>query len=87
MASGGQWLCCTVPLGWACGSSFGGVTFVRRLAGTVTGILIAFVGGGIGCGAIKMAIGLRPLEEDERLGTDLAIHRITAQPDYNRGEV
>jgi Amt family ammonium transporter len=63
----------------------GGVTFAGQLAGTVAGILIAFVGGGIVYG--KLVIGLRLSEEDEYLGADLAIHKITAQPDYNRGEV
>jgi Amt family ammonium transporter len=38
-------------------------------------------------GAIKAVMGLRLSDEDEYLGADLAIHKITAQPDYNRGEV
>ncbi|MCG6860212.1 MAG: ammonium transporter [Chromatiaceae bacterium] len=65
----------------------GGVTFLGQLAGTLVGVLVAFVGGGIVYGAIKMLMGLRLSEEDEYLGADLAIHKITAQPDYNRGEV
>jgi Amt family ammonium transporter len=65
----------------------GGVTFLGQLAGTLTGILVAFVGGGIVYGAIKLAMGLRLSQEDEYLGADLAIHKITAQPEYNRGEV
>jgi len=65
----------------------GGVTFAGQLAGTVAGVLVAFVGGGIVYGAIKMVMGLRLSQEDEYMGADLAIHKITAQPDYNRGEV
>ncbi len=65
----------------------GGVTFQGQLVGTLAGILVAFVGGGIVYGAIKLTIGLRLSEEDEYLGADLAVHKITAQPDYNRGEV
>lgn len=65
----------------------GGVTFMGQLAGTLAGVLVAFVGGGIVYGAVKLAMGLRLSEEDEYIGADLAIHKITAQPDYNRGEV
>ena len=65
----------------------GGVTFMGQLVGTIAGILVAFGGGGIVYGVIKMVMGLRLSQEDEYLGADLAIHKITAQPDYNRGEV
>jgi len=65
----------------------GGVTFMGQLAGTLAGILVAFVGGGIVYGAVKAVMGLRLTEEQEYLGADLAVHKITAQPDYNRGEV
>ena len=65
----------------------GGVTFMGQLAGTVAGVVVAFVGGGIVYGGVKMAMGLRLSQEDEYMGADLAIHKITAQPDYNCGEV
>jgi Amt family ammonium transporter len=65
----------------------GGVTFMGQLAGTLIGIVVAFVGGGLVYGAIKATMGLRLSEEAEYIGADLAVHRITAQPDYNRGEV
>jgi Amt family ammonium transporter len=65
----------------------GGVTFMAQLTGTLAGVVVAFVGGGIVYGAIKLAMGLRLSEEQEYMGADLAVHRITAQPDYNRGEV
>lgn len=65
----------------------GGVTFLSQLAGTVLGVSIAFGGGFLIYGAIRSIVGLRLSEEEEYLGADLSIHKITAQPDYNRGEV
>ncbi len=65
----------------------GGVTFTAQLAGSLIGVLIALVGGFVIYGLIKRLIGIRLSEEDEYLGADLSIHKITAQPDYNRGEV
>jgi Amt family ammonium transporter len=38
-------------------------------------------------GLIKLVLGLRLSQEGEYLGADLSVHKITAQPDYNRGEV
>ncbi len=65
----------------------GGVTFGGQLAGTLIGVVVAFGGGLAIYGAIKALMGLRLSQEEEYLGADLSIHRITAQPDYNRGEV
>jgi len=65
----------------------GGISFMSQLIGTIAGVVIAFVGGMIVYGAIKAVMGLRLSEEEEYMGADLAIHKITAQPDYNRGEV
>ena len=65
----------------------GGVTFGSQLAGSLTGVVIALGGGFLIYGGIKAVMGLRLSEEDEYLGADLSIHKITAQPDYNRGEV
>ena len=65
----------------------GGVTFLSQLAGTILGVSIAFGGGFLIYGAIRSVVGLRLSEEEEYLGADLSIHKITAQPDYNRGEV
>ncbi len=65
----------------------GGVTFLSQLAGTALGVSIAFGGGFLIYGAIRSVVGLRLSEEEEYLGADLSIHKITAQPDYNRGEV
>ena len=65
----------------------GGVTLGAQLVGTLIGVAIAFVGGFLVYGVIRAVMGLRLTEEAEYLGADLSIHRITAQPDYNRGEV
>jgi Amt family ammonium transporter len=65
----------------------GGVSFVSQLVGSLTGVVIAFVGGTLIYGGIKAMMGLRLSQEEEYLGADLSIHKITAQPDYNRGEV
>jgi len=63
------------------------VTFGSQLAGSLAGVAIAFGGGFLIYGAIKATMGLRLSQEDEYMGADLSIHKITAQPDYNRGEV
>ncbi len=65
----------------------GGVTLGAQIAGTLIGVVVAFGGGYLVYGIIKSAMGLRMTEEAEYMGADLSIHRITAQPDYNRGEV
>lgn len=65
----------------------GGVSFAAQLAGTLIGVGVAFGGGFLVYGAIKSVMGLRLSQEDEYMGADLSIHNITAQPDYNRGEV
>ena len=65
----------------------GGVSFMAQLTGSLIGVAVALIGGFAVYGLIKAAIGIRLSEEDEYLGADLSIHKITAQPDYNRGEV
>ncbi len=62
----------------------GGVTFMGQLAGTVIGLVIATAGGFIVYGTLKQLFGLRLSEEDEYEGADLAIHKIAAEPSYDR---
>lgn len=62
----------------------GGVTFMSQLAGTVLGLAIATAGGFIVYGVIKAVVGLRLSEEQEFEGADLAIHKIAAEPTYDR---
>lgn len=59
----------------------GGVTFISQLVGSVAG-----AGFGLLCGAIvyklvDVMFGFRLAPEDERLGADLAIHKISANPE------
>ncbi len=63
----------------------GGVSFAGQLVGTVTGIVIAVVGGFVVYGLLKITIGIRLTEEQEFAGSDLAIHRITSTPDEDIG--
>lgn len=65
----------------------GGVSLGAQAVGTLAGIVVALVGGGVVYGALKMLVGLRLSQEEEYDGADLSIHRITAQPDYNRLEI
>jgi len=59
----------------------GGVTFMAQLVGTLVGVAIAVAGGFIVYGAIKATIGIRLTEEEEYMGADLAIHKISANPE------
>ncbi len=62
----------------------GGISFMSQLTGTVLGLAIATAGGFIVYGTIKAITGLRLSEEDEFKGADLAIHKIAAEPTYDR---
>jgi Amt family ammonium transporter len=59
----------------------GGVSFFSQLAGTALGICIALIGGFLVYGSLKAMIGIRLDEEQEYLGTDVAIHKISATPE------
>ena len=58
----------------------GGVAFMSQLIGTAMGIAIAFVGGLIIYGTIRLLVGIRMSEEEEYHGADLSIHKISAEP-------
>jgi Amt family ammonium transporter len=62
----------------------GGVTFLSQLAGSLMGIAIALVGGLIVYGLIKALVGIRLDQEQEYMGADLAIHKISASPEYDK---
>ncbi|PKM45708.1 MAG: ammonium transporter [Gammaproteobacteria bacterium HGW-Gammaproteobacteria-1] len=62
----------------------GGVSFMSQLLGTLLGIVIAFAGGMLVYGILKMTVGIRLSEEEEFRGADLSIHRIMAEPEYDR---
>jgi Amt family ammonium transporter len=59
----------------------GGVSFMAQLIGTLTGIVIALVGGVLVYGALKMTVGIRLDAEEEFVGADLSIHKISATPE------
>jgi Amt family ammonium transporter len=74
--------------GLACGifgskalGGMGGVSFASQLAGTLLGIAIAFVGGLVVYGVLRMTVGIRLDPEQEFEGADLSIHKITATPE------
>jgi len=59
----------------------GGVSFMSQLIGTLTGIVIAFIGGGIVYWGLKKCCGIRLDPEQEFNGADLSIHRISSTYD------
>ncbi len=63
----------------------GGVTFAAQLAGTVMGISVALIGGGLVYGLLKVMSGIRMTAEDEYMGADLAIHKIASTPSTGVG--
>jgi Amt family ammonium transporter len=62
----------------------GGVSLISQLIGTVLGIGIAFAGGLAVYGTLKRLVGIRLSEEEEFRGADLSIHKIMAEPEYDR---
>ncbi len=62
----------------------GGVSFMSQFIGTALGIVIAFAGGMLVYGVLKMTVGIRLSEEEEFRGADLSIHKIMAEPEYDR---
>ncbi|MEJ2630840.1 MAG: ammonium transporter [Acidihalobacter sp.] len=62
----------------------GGVSFWSQLIGTGAGVLIAFVGGLIVYGVLKAVVGIRLDEEQEYMGADLSIHKISSTPKYDQ---
>ena len=63
----------------------GGVSFMSQLIGTLMGVGIAFSGGLLVYGLIKKTVGIRLDPEDEFLGADLSIHKISATPERESG--
>ena len=61
----------------------GSVSFMSQLIGTLGGVVFAFVVGLALYGVLKSVMGLRLSPEDEQIGADRAIHRISATPESN----
>ncbi len=62
----------------------GGVSMVAQLIGTALGVLVAFAGGLLVYGVLRAVVGLRLSREDEFQGADLSLHKISAEPSYDR---
>ena len=62
----------------------GGVSFVSQVFGTALGIVIALVGGFAVYGILKNTVGIRLTQEQEFEGADLSIHKIAAEPTYDK---
>jgi len=56
----------------------GGVTLTSQLLGTLGGVLFALAGGFLVYGIIKGVTGIRLNEEQEYMGADLSIHKISS---------
>jgi Amt family ammonium transporter len=56
----------------------GGVSLVSQAAGTLMGIIVAIGGAGLIYGGLKAAVGIRLDAEQEFIGADLSIHKISA---------
>ena len=54
---------------------------MSKLIGTLAGIAVAIVGGLLVYGSIKSMVGIRLNEEEEYMGADLAIHKVSSSPD------
>ena len=79
---------CGVWGGIACGvfglqtfGGLGGVTFASQLVGSLLGAAYAFGVGLIVYGILKTVMGIRLSQEEEAMGADLAIHKISANPE------
>ncbi len=59
----------------------GGVSFMSQLTGTALGVLVGLMGGLLIYGTVKMLFGIRLDPEEEFIGADLSIHRISATPE------
>ena len=59
----------------------GGVSLVSQVIGTALGIAIALIGGLVVYGVLKATVGIRLDPEQEFMGADLAIHKVSATPE------
>jgi Amt family ammonium transporter len=64
----------------------GTVSLTSQLIGTGLGVTIALVGGFVVYGLVKKLVGIRMDVDDEYMGADLAIHKITATPNMSGGD-
>lgn len=62
----------------------GQVSFVVQCIGTIVAIVIAFTGSLLVYGILKVTMGIRLTQEEEYLGADLSIHRISANAEESK---
>lgn len=79
---------CGLMGGIACGvfglealGGMGGVSFMSQLIGSVAGVSFALVAGFLVYGLLAGTMGIRLNADDEHLGADLSIHKISAYPE------
>jgi Amt family ammonium transporter len=58
----------------------GGVTLMAQVAGTLFGVAVALIGGIVVYGGLKAISGIRLSAEEEYMGADLAVHKISSTP-------
>ncbi|MEC5385642.1 ammonium transporter [Uliginosibacterium sp. H3] len=60
----------------------GGVSLISQLIGTLGGIFIALLGGGLIYGVLRSTVGIRLSAEEEFEGADLTVHKVSATAEY-----
>ncbi|MES0883761.1 ammonium transporter [Roseibium sp. SCP14] len=63
----------------------GGVALMSQIIGTVAGTAYAAAAGFVVYGVLKSVMGLRLSQEEEHMGADLSIHKISSNPEYDLG--
>ena len=78
--------------GIACGifgleslGGIGGVSLASQIVGSLLGVIYAVIGGAIVYGILRAFTGLRLTDDEQRMGADLAIHKIGANPESDIG--
>ena len=61
----------------------GGVSLASQIVGSLAGALYALLIGLVIYGGLKVVVGIRLSPEEERQGADLAIHKISANPELD----
>ncbi len=59
----------------------GGVSLAAQIVGSLVGVIYAVVAGLVVYGILRAIMGLRMSDDDQRIGADLAIHKIGANPE------
>ncbi|HJV27162.1 MAG TPA: ammonium transporter [Aromatoleum sp.] len=60
----------------------GGVSLGAQIVGTLAGIVIALVGGTVIYGAIRATVGIRLDPEQEFMGADISLHKVSATAEH-----